>query len=142
MPKTISIRSRISGGYAIVLAIAFAGTMAGLIVGHLAYERSLKLAQAATAERKLIDEIQTKILYHRPNWQLGPYIGDQARFRQQGQVMLSRLEGLQQTLQQHKKLHTNTEQHHETMTELQVAMEAEAETGQSAQDARTPDGLL
>ncbi|MGD1928536.1 MAG: sensor histidine kinase [Leptolyngbyaceae cyanobacterium] len=135
MPKTISIRSRISGGYAIVLAIAFAGTMAGLIVGHLAYERSLKLAQAATAERKLIDEIQTKILYHRPNWQLGPYIGDQARFRQQGQVMLSRLEGLQQTLQQHKKLHTNTEQHHETMTELQVAMEAEAETGQSAQDA-------
>ncbi len=125
MPKTISIRSRISGGYAIVLAISFTGTTAGLIVGHLAYERSFKSSQAATAERKLIDDIQTQILYHRPNRQLGPYIEEPAQFQQQGQLMLNRLENLQQTLQTHKKLHANTEQHHEIITELEIAMAAE-----------------
>lgn len=104
--KKMTIRKRIACGYAVVLGIAIAGTTAGLAIGNASYRQATAVRQAANEERKLIDELKTQILFHRPAKQIGPHLDNREAFQREMEAMLSRLTTLEETLQRYNSTHT------------------------------------
>jgi len=103
--NTLNIRQRIICSYGLVLGVALVGAGAGLILGNRQQQQALEFHQAAAAERKLLGDLQVKILYNRPAFQLLPYLDNPPRFREEVQRLLERLSALQTLLQTHHGIH-------------------------------------
>lgn len=95
----MTIHSRIAYGYALVLGLALTGTMTGLAVGNYYQRDALSSRQTATAERKLISDLQAQILFNRPAKQLSPYLDEPDRFQAESQKLLERVTAIQTLLQ-------------------------------------------
>ena len=124
----MTIHRRIIYGYALVLGLALAGTTTGLLVGNHYQRRAFVLNQAATAERKLLSDLQVRILYNRPAKQLAPYLDDAERFQLESQKFLDRIIVIKAVLQKHHTIHGD-------MDERQDSIEVHKDVHPTSQDS-------
>ena len=117
----MTIHRRIVYGYALVLGLALVGTTTGLLVGNHYQRRAFILNQAVEAERKLLSDLQVRILYNLPAKQLAPSLNDAERFQLESQRMLDRIIAIKAILQQHRAIYGVT-------AERQAHIEAHEET--------------
>jgi len=102
---TMTIRTRIARGYILVLGLALTGTTTGLLVGSHVRKRALAIQELAIAERKLLSDLQVKILYNRPTKQLSPYLNDSVGFEEASQAFLDRVSNIEVLLQEHRNIY-------------------------------------
>ena len=122
----MTIRRRIAQGYACVLGLALVGTATGVIVGEYWHRKALSLQSLAIAERKLLSDLQVKILYNRPTKQLSPFLEDPRGFTDATDTMADRVAEIQSIVEQHKTLRDelesiaayNTPEHQELYQQL------------------------
>ncbi|MEM9092397.1 MAG: HAMP domain-containing protein [Cyanobacteria bacterium P01_F01_bin.53] len=100
-----TIRHRIIRGYMLVLGLALTGSTAGLLVGNHLQKRAIALQEITIAERKLLSDLQVKILYNRPTKQLSPHLGNSAQFNKAGQAMIARVSSIQTLVKEHENIH-------------------------------------
>ncbi|MGF1491850.1 MAG: ATP-binding protein [Microcoleaceae cyanobacterium] len=91
----MSIRNKISRGYALSLGIALGGTIAGLLVGNHYQRTALEYSQAVAKDRRFLSALQLDILYNRPTKQLSPYLQNPAAFEQQTTQLIQRINKIQ-----------------------------------------------
>lgn len=101
----MTIRRRIAYGYALVSGFAFTGISTGIVVSNHYQQRALEFRREATAERKLLSDLQVGILYNRPAKQLSPYLSDPIRFQTEGQAFLDRVAAVKILLQEQNSIH-------------------------------------
>lgn len=101
----MSIRRRIINGYIIVLGVALAGTVTGLLVGNRHQHRALQLRQAATLERKQLTDLKIKTLQNRPAQQIAPYLDDPEQFDLAKTQFFARLDDIEKILQSYHQSH-------------------------------------
>ncbi|MEB3210416.1 MAG: ATP-binding protein [Leptolyngbyaceae bacterium] len=94
----MTIRRRIIYGYALVLGVAVVGIQSGFAIGNHYQRRALEVRQSATAESRLLRNLQIRILNNRPAKQLSPYLASSQRFQQESQAMLNRVNDIQRIL--------------------------------------------
>lgn len=105
LPSIMTIRTRIAHGYILVLGLALVGTTTGLLIGSYFQKRALAIQEMAIAERKLLSDLQVKILYNRPTKQLSPYLNDAVGFEEASQDFLDRVANIQTLLKEHSKIY-------------------------------------
>ncbi|MEO0770496.1 MAG: ATP-binding protein [Cyanobacteria bacterium J06649_4] len=105
----MTIRRQIARGYAFVLGIALVGTSVGVFVGQHFQAEALAMQELAIAERKILSDLQVRILYNRPTKQLSPYLGDREGLRTASQAMSDRVSHIQTLLDQHQQLRKTPE---------------------------------
>ncbi|MGD1864897.1 MAG: sensor histidine kinase [Phormidesmis sp.] len=101
----MSIRRQMAQGYAAVLSLALAGTTTGLLVGSHLQSQALAAQEIAIAERKLLSDLQVKILGNRPTQQLSPYLNDSAQLEIAVHGMFSRTVEIQALLESRTALY-------------------------------------
>ena len=101
----MSIRNKIIYGYAIVLAVAFIGTVSGLAIGNSHQHKANQARQRAFQESEFLYALQLDVLSNRPTNQLAPYLQDPEGFRQESDAFLQRLQDIKNSLENY----TNSE---------------------------------
>ncbi|MEL7331558.1 MAG: ATP-binding protein [Cyanobacteria bacterium J06560_2] len=118
----MTIRRQIAQGYAFVLGIALAGTTAGILVGSHFQKQALAAQEVVIAERKLLSDLQVKILYNRPTKQLSPYLNNHLSLRSAGSLMLGRIVDIQALLASRTDIY-------EAKSQLSAAYDTETDRG-------------
>ncbi|MEO0538586.1 MAG: ATP-binding protein [Cyanobacteria bacterium P01_A01_bin.123] len=125
----MTIHRRIIYGYTLVLGFALTGTITGLFIGNHYQQRALEFQRLASAERKLLGELQTRILHNRPAKQLSPYLDSPVRFQAESQALLDRIEAIKAILNGHRLIHE----------EAYIANTTASEAGAVEQNAAVSD---
>ncbi|MEL6938610.1 MAG: ATP-binding protein [Cyanobacteria bacterium J06598_1] len=118
----MTIRRQIAQGYAFVLGMALAGTTAGILVGSHFQKQALAAQEVVIAERKLLSDLQVKILYNRPTKQLSPYLNNHLSLRSAGNLMLGRIVDIQALLASRTDIY-------EAKSQLSTAYDTETDRG-------------
>jgi signal transduction histidine kinase len=99
----MSIRRRIIYGYALVLGVAVVGIQSGSAIGNYYQRRASDVRQSTAAENQLLRNLQIRILNNRPAKQLSPHLENPARFQQESQAMLERIDEIKRILSNLRK---------------------------------------
>ncbi|WP_326520920.1 sensor histidine kinase [Leptothoe kymatousa] len=131
MLKRLSIRQRITSGYALVLGIAVAGIAVGLYLGNAYQQKALTTLQQITTERSLLNELQIRMLQNHLTKQLSPHLDDSVQFKIATDALLARVQQVQVLLGKYRLArasspHTNDKTHGE-LDNLLIELDAATE---------------
>ncbi len=102
MIERLSIRQRITSGYALVLGIAVTGAMVGLSLGNTYQRKALSTLQQVTEEQALLSDMQIGMLQNHLTKQLSPHLNDPARFEIATEALIERVTYVQGLLEKYR----------------------------------------
>ena len=89
-----------------MLGLALVGTTSGILLGQHLQKKALAAQSVAITQRKLLSDLQVKILYNRPTKQLSPYLSHWNSLHTAGHLMLSRVEEIAELLKHRESIYT------------------------------------
>lgn len=96
----LTVRTKITFGYALVVSIPVVGALAGLMVGNHYQKETIQTLTTTYQEQKRLNNLEVMILENRPAKELTPFVQDSAAFRQASQKIITRISHLKQLVSQ------------------------------------------